>query len=345
MGTYRELNTLGVESFLIAPEASWDASEAEGLQGIDFINDQNSKKFEELIEDRGWMPSDTIIATHGCWRYPTRWGSKAAEMGFHWIFCPHGMLEPWPMRQKRILKKLYLMFREAPMIRRSSVIRGSSSPESETLKRLFPNNEVQTISNGINPSNEIMPSADKTKTTILFLGRLHKKKCPYEMATGFVTSSLANNPRFHLVVAGPDQGERAKIEAAISKHKVKNVEVFGPQYGELKIQLLRNADYFVLTSRSEGFSSALVEAMAFRCVPILSSGSNFPEAVEAGVAIHTDATVNSIRKTFDDLEKTDRESLLNMQDASRLFIKTHYTVAEIAKQQYKLALRLLGLNS
>ncbi len=164
------------------------------------------------------------------------------------------------------------------------------------------------------------------------------------MTEAFVASKLADNDSFELVVAGPDQGERESIERAVSNSGVTNVQILDAQFGEAKDKLLRSSDYFALVSHSEGFSSALIEGMAYNCVPIISDGANFPEACEAGVAIHTHTTVEAITETLNSLNQITKDVLRQKQVKSRDFVIENYTRSKIAEQQYRLACELLNLS-
>ena len=331
-----------VDSHVVAPYAQWN-DDSDSLAGVHFIENTKFSSFEQLVSENGWRREDTIVATHGCWRFPTTWGAAAGKMGFRWIFCPHGMLEPWPLSQKRFRKQLCFHFSEKQKVQRCSTIRASSRPEKENLQKLFPSNRVELIANGIIAPEESTRSPDDQPIRILYLGRLHKKKCPLELTQAFLSSTLANNSDFELVVAGPDQGEREAIVNSIEESEVSNVKVLDAQFGEAKKQLLRSSDYFALVSHSEGFSSALIEAMAYECVPILSDGANFPEACEAGVAIHTQTNVSAIRTSLDLLKQTDKSNLRPKQQASRAFVVENYTRRRIAEKQYQLAIELLQL--
>src|SRR5687767_1357598 len=83
----------------------WYPGEFEGTQNI------ATKKLEATdYRSLGTMlpaldPEKDLIVSHGAWQYATRWGARLAAAGFRWVYVPHGMLEPWPMRHKWLKKK------------------------------------------------------------------------------------------------------------------------------------------------------------------------------------------------------------------------------------------------
>ncbi|MEZ4897635.1 MAG: hypothetical protein R2806_12400 [Saprospiraceae bacterium] len=118
-----------------------------------------------------------IIITHGSWRKPTKLGYQLRLLGFHWIYVPHGMLEPWSIKQKMFKKKLYFHLFEKYYVSKASYIRAVGEKEMNHLKILFPNlcKRIICISNGVPVDTEITKEYN-FPIKILFLGRLHNKK-------------------------------------------------------------------------------------------------------------------------------------------------------------------------
>ncbi|MCC7338461.1 MAG: glycosyltransferase [Pirellulaceae bacterium] len=274
----------------------------------------------------------TIIASHGCWSFPSRWSARLSKHGYRWIACPHGMLEPWSLNQRRIRKCLYFLLREKRALQKASLIRAVSSTERENLQRLFPKVVVKLIPNGIDTSNVAAEMVGKPSLRrILFLGRLHAKKCPTELTQAFCQSQLANSMDYELVLAGPDQGEQDHIEKLIASNECTNIRVLGPIYGEAKQTLIESATYFALPSHSEGFPTSVIEAMGAGCIPLISQGCNFPEAQQAGLSFDTGTTVASIQATLSKIFRLSPEEISAKGMACSNFVRAHYTVQDIAR--------------
>jgi glycosyltransferase involved in cell wall biosynthesis len=95
----------------------------------------------------------------------------------------------------------------------------------------------------------------------LFLARLHPKKGLHDLLTA--AGTLAGR-RFSVVVAGSGSpGYEAQVKAQAAAGPLRGrVHFVGFAQGQTKHILLQGADLFVLTSHSESFGIAVMEALA-----------------------------------------------------------------------------------
>jgi glycosyltransferase involved in cell wall biosynthesis len=112
---------------------------------------------------------------------------------------------------------------------------------------------------------------------VLFMGRLHRIKGLDVLVDAFATVR-DRFPTAQLVIAGPDEGERAAVEArARSLGLPDAVHLPGSLDGNLRLAAYSAADVFALTSWSEGMPNAVLEACASGTPVLISDQCNLPE--------------------------------------------------------------------
>ena len=126
---------------------------------------------------------------------------------------------------------------------------------------------------------------------ILFLGRLHPVKGADKLLRAFLAIHT-QFPQAILVMAGPDEwGIESQFRRAIHQAGLSKQVIFpGMVSGGDKLDWLARADLFCLPSDAEGFSMAVLEALASATPVLLSPGCHFPEveAVGAGRIVTPD---------------------------------------------------------
>jgi glycosyltransferase involved in cell wall biosynthesis len=320
----------GIDTLLVFPETDFKVPAAD-FPFVNFIPIKDTKTRFSRDFFSQWDPTQTIVASHGCWQYPTRWASEAKKLGFRWVYTPHGMLEPWSMSQKRLKKLAYFNLIEKSLAKRADWIRAVGSPEQANLKRWFPNTIL--IPNGIYKKEVLALMEKKAPKRILFLARLHHKKGVLPMVEAWHKSILWKSPDFELTIAGTDDGEQPALENFLSKHPQGNIRFLGPIFGKEKNSWLMNSHFYILPSLSEGFPTSVLEAMAAGLVAIITKGCNFPEALENGMAIETKPTLSDLISTFNGLPEISDVELLDRAQSSQKWVQQHYLWDKIAAIQ------------
>ncbi len=321
----------GVESIAVFPKID-DMPHIKNLYDAESIalDTTSLERFNDVVER--FSPSDTIVVSHGAWRFPSVWACKASEKGFSWVYTPHGMLEPWGMNNKWIKKKIYFNFYEKSFVKKSSFVRAVSSVEKKNLEKYFRN--VVLIPNG---AEFISANSNVNKPyTFLFLGRLNSKKCVVELLNAWRDSPLVNNVDFRLQIIGPDDGEYAVLKNTFDLlPKNHNVSLSNsPVYGNDKQNLLLNSLFFILPSQSEGFPTSIIEAGLAGCIPVFTDGCNFPELEQCGLGIKIGSSYASLLNLFKKIAAD--EFFVNDFDKKKVtsFFKENYTVEKIADMQF-----------
>ncbi len=266
------------------------------------------------------IPDVDVVHNHSLWMLPTSYAARAAlRHDIPCVFTMHGFLEPWALAHSRWKKRLAGRWFQDVDLRRATCLHVNSESELAGVRAYGLRNPVAVIPNGVTREalDELPPRttlearfpALRGKRVCLFLSRLHEKK-----GLGHLVAAWArlgrDFPDWHLVVAGPDDGFESPLRAAIDSLGVTAmVTVTGPLYGQDKRAAFAAADVFVLPSFSEGFSMAVLEAMAAGLPVLFTPGCNFREAAECGAAVEVtpdaDGTEQGLRDLLglDDLER------------------------------------------
>jgi glycosyltransferase involved in cell wall biosynthesis len=176
--------------------------------------------------------------------------------------------------------------------------------QAECLRRQFEGlvapERVRVLSNAVEVDTYAV-AEHASRPTVLFLGHATKAKgyCDLVRSIPLVAGRI---PNVRFIVAGSmhtgttnvfveqTSGAEIEYENPFDIHKwirsspyAANYEYLGVVAGEVKLRLLRDAAVFVLPSYSEGFSRALLEAMAVGKAVVCTPVGAHAEVIQEGV--------------------------------------------------------------
>lgn len=298
------------------------------------------------------VPDVDIVHTHLPFVYPTYAAARAALRHRKALFYhQRGVFDPARLRFRGLKKKIFLELFEKPVMRRATRLIALTGAEVSSYHALGIDTPTTIIPNGIdtqayrsqpraraNESLKIPPHA----VVILFMGRVHPIKGADVLLEAFLRIA-ADSPLAWLVVAGPDEwGAEEKMRASAQRAGIAERIVFtGMIEGEDKKDLLARADLFCLPSEGEGFSMAILEALASGTAVLISPGCNFPEVVDAGggrvVANNATDLSSAIASMI-----SDRPALRAMGAKGRAFVLEHYSWDRIVDKMEAAYVAALG---
>ncbi len=280
-----------------------------------------------------------VVHLHGLWQGHTRRGARAARQArVPYIIASHGMAEPWALRHKAMKKRIYLSLVEKRNLQRAACLHALSRPEIGHLRALTPKTPIALVPNGV----RLEPFADlparsllerefpelEGKFLLLFLSRLHVKKGLDLLAQALLSIRL-DHPEVHLLLAGNDDGARQPfLQQMASFGLASRVTCLGHVAGERAREVWGAADAFILPSYSEGFSMAILEALAARKPAIITTACHFPELarVRGGIVVEPDrASVTQGLRELLERTPAERETLAA---SGRSLVESRYTWAE-----------------
>jgi glycosyltransferase involved in cell wall biosynthesis len=230
-----------------------------------------------------------LMHVHGVWETWLMFCAYAARRSnVPYVITPHGMLDPWSLSQKKTKKKIALKLGYKRFLDKAAFIHVLNEDEGNLLKPLNIRSSVRLVPNGVflqdfDENSNTVDQSDKIRTCvngdqyILFMSRIHYKKGIDLLIQGF-NQVHEKDSNIHLVIAGPDYGEQSKLESLVDQLGLQDkVHFVGVLYGKAKIAALKHALCFCLTSRQEGFSIAILEALASKLPVVISGQCHFDE--------------------------------------------------------------------
>jgi glycosyltransferase involved in cell wall biosynthesis len=198
------------------------------------------------------------------------------------------MLDSWALQQKRLKKALYAALVETRTLRQAACLRALTVNEVDDYRRLGLSNPIAIVPNGIGlpagvNANLFWQTYPQLvgKRVVLFLGRLHQKKGLHLLVQAWAKLKRQADDA-HLVIAGPDSDNmRVSLEQLTTELKLRSSITFaGMLIGERKWSALAAAKLFVLPSYSEGFSMAVLEALAMGIPVVVTVPCHVPEVTD-----------------------------------------------------------------
>jgi glycosyltransferase involved in cell wall biosynthesis len=284
----------------------------------------------------GAVRSAEVVHLHGLWQGHTRRGARAAlRAGIPYLIAAHGMADPWALRQKRLKKSIYTFLVEGKNLRRASCLHALTRPEVDHFRALAPRTPVCLVPNGVDLEPlENLPSRAELerehpelagKFVLLFLARLHVKK-GLDLLAPALAEVARERPDLHLLLAGPDDGALGPFQQQIQALGIGHrVTYLGHVAGDRARRAWGAADAFVLPSRSEGFSMAVLEALACSLPALLTAACHFPEAAVEGAGLVVPPTVDGIALGLRGLLERSATERAAMGERGRTLVASRYT--------------------
>lgn len=258
-----------------------------------------------------------------------------------YVVTPNGGLSPYVLRRRWYLKIPYKLLVERPYLNHAAFIHAVT--DQTDVRNYGVKVPIVVAPNGIDlasiPKNfnsnaivERFPDLDD-KRIFLFLGRLDAFHKGLDLLLRGFQKSLEETNAI-LILIGPDwRGHRRKLEKLVQSLGISSQVFFlGPVYGEEKWALLVSADVFVHTSRWEGASFSVLEALGCGKPCLLSPAADPAGLIEqygAGIVVQPD--VEDVARGFREMAALDVSELLTMGSKARAMAELEFNWERIAE--------------
>ena len=283
-----------------------------------------------------------LVHVHAIFSYPSTVAMAIARLrNIPYIVRPLGQLCQWSLQQSAAKKSLYLNVIERKNINQSASLHLTSNAEKQEIEQLNLKCKNFVIPHGLAIPG-IIPNASQLlreyfqlsskEPIILFLSRIHPKK-----GLEYLIQALAQikDKKFTLIIAGNgDSDYEAQINSCLHDYGLEDFSLMtGFVEGELKQLLLQGANLFVLTSYSENFGVAVLEALAAGTPALVTPGVALAQEIEQndlGYVVPQEPT--AIAEAIDkhlELPESERKKL---SQKARQFVLDNYSWEQIAQQ-------------
>jgi glycosyltransferase involved in cell wall biosynthesis len=303
---------------------------------------QNVRQFDLAHIHALFSPVTTLAAT------------IARGHNLPYIIRPCGMLDPADLQKKKQLKQIYAALLERPNLAGAAAIHFTSKEEARISERFgldctgkmpvprdldctgkMPVPRDLVIPLGVTAGLSPKKLRESQVPIILFMSRIEPKK-GLDLLIPALESILESGIEFSFILAGSNPQD-ADYETQI-KVQIQNsilaryTTITGFVSGDLKNEILTNADLFVLPSYYENFGIAVAEAMAAGVPVAISDRIHIAEDIrqaEAGWVgpLEVGAIANSIKSALLDPDERQRRGL-----NGKAYAKKHYNWDAIAQQ-------------
>ena len=192
----------------------------------------------------------------------------------------HGALSKQNMLTSTMKKKLFNTLFLNNIIKKSQGIIYLNRQElnNSTVSNLHTNNII--IPNGCEQHPYISNHQNGERLNLLFIGRIFRQHKGLDLLLPAVKNAVSKGVNLHFFLCG--RGDKQEMEWLFNEIKgfEDKIEYRGEVFGKEKEDILKSSDVFILTSRYEGFPIAILEAMSFGLICIVTPETNVADIIQ-----------------------------------------------------------------
>ena len=297
-----------------------------------------SPQLADYLERR--IPSVDIVHNNSLWMmpnvYPGRIVSSLRGKGLKspkLVTSPHGTLAAWALKRSAWKKRLIGWCGQKEAVAATDMWHATCEKEYEEIRVAGYRQPVAIVPIGMDlPTlGETARPQDDGKRTVAFFGRIHKVKAVDNLVLAW-EKVAARHPNWDLVVAGPDDGMVATLNAIIAERKIPRVRLVGEISGAAKYEFLSSVDLYVLPSHTENFGVTVAEALACGTPVVVSKSTPWGGVVANRCGWFAANDVDTLAATLDEAMGAPRETLREMGARGRDWIRRDFSWEGVGRE-------------
>lgn len=231
-----------------------------------------------------------LIIFEGFYEYPfSKLADDATKEKIPYILIPRSQLTVKAQKQKALKKFLGNMLYFNKFASNAAAIQYLTPQEQAESEKWDFKNFV--IPNGMTTRKYFKRDWNSAALNAVYIGRINIYQKGLDLlikaCSSIKSKLLAKNFRLniHGVTTGAAAKDAEEISAMLDEYQLRDViKICPPVFAEEKINVLKNADMFIMTSRFEGMPMALLEALSYSLPCFVTTGTNMAEEIQSAGA-------------------------------------------------------------
>ena len=274
-----------------------------------------------------------VIYLKGLWRQTSLeayfWKKKNPSKIL--IVSPAGMLQPIPLKNKRILKNLSWFLLEKRLFKISNAIHSVSRFEKESiLKSRIVSKKNIYIPEGMPINNNLKKEAIFSRN-LVSISRIAPIKGLEVLLESCIDLDFQEWKFF--IYGNGDIKYINKIKNLITKYKLEQKVILNDAiFGIKKKKVLKNASAFIAPSHSESFGISIAEAMSFGLPVLTTTSTPWSVIKKKKLGWYIKPEKKSLREGLKDLFSCSQKELEEIGARSKFYISERYDLMKTSKQ-------------
>ena len=267
-----------------------------GVRNSDFEYSDNSR-FEHFINE--FHPD--IVVFHGIfYKQVILFSYLLRKKHIPYLIELHGAQSKENNKKSHLKKKLINLVFLNHVIRKAKglIYLNKQEQENSTVNHLA--KKIFIIPNGCEPTSSVALHHPKEKKKFLYLSRINRVHKGLDYLIPAVKEAAKEGCNLHLSIYGR---ESSPEDLEWLKNEIQGcegvIDFYGTVYGKEKEDAFINSDFFILTSRYEGFPIAILEAWSYGLPCIITPGTNVADLIqENDCGFVSPLNVDSLKKSI-----------------------------------------------